>query len=130
VKVDGKPGPWIAGMTLDPSATSEAWCHQRGYVCFIQELHGKPIKKGESFGAAYVVGYFDDVAEMKKTYDKFRGMTGIEIEGNRFKLVKGGQAEGPAHFDGTAGAIAERKALEAIDELDRPERPPFAIPKQ
>src|SRR5262249_27262885 len=32
VKVDGKPGPWLAGMTLDPAAVSEAWCHQRGYV--------------------------------------------------------------------------------------------------
>lgn len=33
VKVNGKPGPWLAGMTLDPSAPCEAWCHQRGYVC-------------------------------------------------------------------------------------------------
>ena len=62
VKEDGKPGPWLAGMTLDPAATSEAWCHQRGYVCFIQELHKRKVKAGETFGAAYVVGWFDDVA--------------------------------------------------------------------
>src|ERR671937_40801 len=61
---DGKPGPWLAGMTLDPAQVSEAWCHQRGYVCFIEELHGKRVKAGESFGAAYVVGWFGDVAEM------------------------------------------------------------------
>jgi hypothetical protein len=88
VKVDGKPGPWLAGMTLDPAAVSEAWCHQRGYVCFIEELHGKAIKAGESFGAAYIVGYFDDIPSMQKTYDRYRGVTGIEIENNTFRLVK------------------------------------------
>ena len=56
MKVDGKPGPWLAGMTLDPADVVEAWCHQRGYVCFIEELHGKAVKAGETFGAAYVVG--------------------------------------------------------------------------
>src|SRR5207248_11164779 len=79
VKVDGKPGPWLAGMTLDPSATSEAWCHQRGYICFIEELHRKKVKAGESFGAAYVVGWFDDIKEMEKVYDKYKGATTIEV---------------------------------------------------
>ena len=80
VKLDGKAGPWLAGMTLDPGAVSEAWCHQRGYVCFIQELHGRKIKAGESFGAAYVVGWFDDVKDMEKTYDRFKGAKGIAIK--------------------------------------------------
>jgi hypothetical protein len=35
VKLAGKAGPWLAGMTLDPAAVSEAWCHQRGYICFM-----------------------------------------------------------------------------------------------
>jgi hypothetical protein len=39
VKVGGKPGPWLAGMTLDPAAVSEAWCHQRGYVCLLIFLY-------------------------------------------------------------------------------------------
>src|SRR3989440_506822 len=26
----GREGPWLAGMTLDPSAAYAAWCHQRG----------------------------------------------------------------------------------------------------
>jgi hypothetical protein len=86
VKVDGKPGPWLAGMTLDPEEVSEAWCHQRGYVCFIEELHRKKVKAGESFGAAYVVGWFDDVAEMEKVYDRYKGKRAIVIEGEKFRL--------------------------------------------
>src|SRR5260221_3237463 len=86
VKQDGKPGPWLAGMTLDPSATSEAWCHQRGYICFIEELHRKKVKAGESFGAAYVVGWFDDIKEMEKVYDKHKGATTIEVTKDGFRL--------------------------------------------
>jgi len=88
VKLDGKPGPWLAGMTLDPTAVCEAWCHQRGYVCFIQELHRKKVKAGETFGAAYVVGYFDDLAEMEKIYDKHKGVKGIAIKDGLFQLEK------------------------------------------
>jgi hypothetical protein len=86
VKRDGKAGPWLAGMTLDPAAVSEAWCHQRGYVCFIEELHMRPVKAGQSFGAAYVVGWFDDKAEMVAVYDKYKGKTRIAIEGDKFEL--------------------------------------------
>ena len=86
VKVAGKPGPWLAGMTLDPSAVSEAWCHERGYVCFIQELHGKKVKAGETFGAAYVVGWFDDVEEMEKTYDRYKGARKLVVKDGKFEL--------------------------------------------
>jgi hypothetical protein len=79
VKLDGKPGPWLAGLTLDPAATSEAWCHQRGYICFIEELHQRKVKAGETFGAAYVVGWFDDVAAMNKVYDKYKGAKTVDI---------------------------------------------------
>ncbi len=72
LKLSGQPGPWLAGMTLDPEAVSEVWCHQRGYVCFIQELHGRKVKAGESFGASYIVGFFDDIPAMEKTYDQYR----------------------------------------------------------
>ena len=88
VKHDGKPGPWLAGMTLDPAAVSEAWCHQRGYVCFIEELHARPTKAGESFGAAYVVGWFDDKSEMARVYDKYKGTTRIVLQDNSFELKK------------------------------------------
>lgn len=80
VKIEGRSGPWLAGMTLQPQVVSEAWCHQRGYVCFIQEIGGGEIQTGESFGAAYVIGWFDDVAEMEAVYDRFKGAGGIELK--------------------------------------------------
>jgi hypothetical protein len=86
VKRNGKPGPWLTGMTLDPSEVSEAWCHQRGYVCFIEELHRRKVKAGESFGAAYVVGWFDDIKEMEKVYDRHRGARSIEVSKTSFRL--------------------------------------------
>lgn len=85
-KVDGKPGPWLAGLTLDPAATSEAWCHQRGYICFIQELHQRKVKAGETFGAAHIVGWFDDVAAMEKTYDKFKGTKSVDVTEGKIEL--------------------------------------------
>ncbi|HZL37364.1 MAG TPA: hypothetical protein VFC78_18745 [Tepidisphaeraceae bacterium] len=88
VKLNGKPGPWLAGMTLDGSEVSQAWCHQRGYVCFIEELHGRRVKAGESFGGAYVVGWFDDIPSMHKVYDQYAGMKRILVEGKRFRLTK------------------------------------------
>jgi hypothetical protein len=86
VKVDGKPGPWLAGMTLDPAEVSEAWCHQRGYVSFIEELHRGKVKAGERFGAAYIVGWFESVEEMEKVYDKYKGKKGITIKDGKYAV--------------------------------------------
>jgi hypothetical protein len=86
VKLNDKPGPWLAGMTLDPAAVSEAWCHQRGYICFIQELHRRDVKAGESFGAAYVVGWFDDVKEMERVYDSYKGKSKLVMGKDSFHL--------------------------------------------
>jgi hypothetical protein len=86
VKQDGKPGPWLAGMTLDPAAVCEAWCHQRGYVCFIEEIHRRKVKAGDSLGAAYVVGWFDSIPEMETVYDKYKGKTGITVTKEGFEL--------------------------------------------
>ena len=83
---DGKPGPWLAGMTLDPAAVSEAWCHQRGYVCMIQENHRRGVKAGETFGAAYVIGWFDSRAEMETTYDQYKGKKRLVVESGRWRL--------------------------------------------
>jgi hypothetical protein len=82
----GNPGPWLAGMTLDPNIVSEAWCHQRGYVCMIEEFGGRPIKAGESFSAAFIVGYFDSVEEMNKVYDQCAGHSGLEVSENGWSL--------------------------------------------
>jgi hypothetical protein len=86
VKRDGRPGPWLAGMTLDPAAVSEAWCHQRGYVCFIEELHGRPVKAGESFGAAYIVGWFDNISDMERAYDRYKGKRKLNARPGAFTL--------------------------------------------
>lgn len=86
VKLRGKPGPWLAGMTLEPAAVSEAWCHQRGYICMIEEVHRRDVKAGESFGAAYVVGWFDDVKEMERVYDAHKGKSKIVLKKDSFKL--------------------------------------------
>ena len=62
-------------MTLDPSLVYEAWCHQRGYICFIQELFGKSVKGGETIWVdgpltrAVRCGgicYLDEVVEARK----------------------------------------------------------------
>lgn len=84
----GGDGPWLAGMTLDPAVVSEAWCHQRGYVCLIQEVGGRPIRAGETFGAAYVVGYFDSIAEMERVYDRYAGHSGLAVRDGTWSLLK------------------------------------------
>ena len=84
----GAAGPWLAGMTLNPSDTSEAWCHERSYVCFIHEFGERPIKAGESFSAAFIIGYFDSIEEMEKVYDTYRNHSGLQVQASGWKLVK------------------------------------------
>lgn len=84
----GHAGPWLAGMTLRASVVYEAWCHERGYVCMIEEIGGRPIQPGQSFGAAYIVGFFDSIAEMERVYDRYAGSTGLEVDERGWKLVK------------------------------------------
>jgi hypothetical protein len=84
----GKPGPWLAGMTLDPGAVSEAWCHQRGYVCMIEEFGGRPIKAGGSFSAAFIVGFFDSIEEMNTVYDQYAGSKRLVVDRAGWRLVK------------------------------------------
>ncbi len=78
---------WLTGMTLDPAIPCEAWCHQRDYVCFIQENHGRSVTKGETFGAAYIIGYFDSIDEMNRVYDDYRGVKYIGVDSGRFTLL-------------------------------------------
>jgi hypothetical protein len=85
----GKLGPWLAGMTLNPADVYEAWCHQRGYVCMIEEIGGRPIQPGESFGAAFIVGFFNSIDEMHDVYDRFGGHSGLAIaeDGSGWELT-------------------------------------------
>jgi hypothetical protein len=76
-----EPGPWLAGMTLNPDDVYHAWCHERGYVCMIEELGGRPTKPGDTYGACYLVGSFDDIEEMNRAYDRYRGYSGLALDG-------------------------------------------------
>lgn len=85
----GIDGPWLAGMTLEPSVVYEAWCSQRpgGIIVMIEEVYGKPIRAGQSFSAAHLVGYFDSIDQMHATYQEYRGHTGIAIEDTGWRLI-------------------------------------------
>jgi hypothetical protein len=89
-KETGQDGPWLAGMTLEPSVVYEAWCSQRpgGIIVMIQEMHGRPVKAGESFSAAYVVGYFDSIQEMHEVYEQYRGHTVLTADRSGWRLEK------------------------------------------
>jgi hypothetical protein len=84
----GRPGPWLAGMTLDPSVVSEAWCHQRDYVCMIEEFGGRRMRPGESFSAAFIVGFFDSIPEMERVYDKYAGANGLNADERGWRLTQ------------------------------------------
>ena len=47
-----------------------------------------PVAAGESFQAAYIIGYFDSIEDMQKTYDKYKGATAIEVTKEVWKLIK------------------------------------------
>ena len=86
----GEEGPWLAGLTLEPSAVYEAWCSQRpsDIIVMILEIHGRPVKAGESFSAAHIVGYFDTVDDMHGVYDRHRGHTALEADASGWRLVR------------------------------------------
>lgn len=84
----GAAGPWLAGMTLEPGVVSEGWCHQRGYVCMIQEVGGRPVRAGDRFGAAYVIGFFDSIEEMNRVYDRYAGHTGLAVDAHGWRLTR------------------------------------------
>jgi hypothetical protein len=91
----GRDGPWLAGMTLDPSVVSEAWCHERDYVCMIQEFGGKPIRPGQTFSAAFIVGYFDSIPEMERVYDQYAGANALIADEKGWRLTAQPQPNGP-----------------------------------
>lgn len=80
-------GAWLAGMALEPSTAYESWCHQRGYVCFIHEIGGRPIRAGESFNAVHLIGYFEDIPEMEAVYDDHKGATALRVNPDGWSLV-------------------------------------------
>ncbi len=89
-KKTGKDGPWLAGLTLEPSVVYEAWCSERpgNIIVMIEEIHGRPTKAGDSFSAAHIVGYFDSIEDMHKVYDRYKGHTALTADASGWRLVK------------------------------------------
>ena len=79
IKVNGKPGPWLASMTLDPAMIWQGWCHRRGYICLIGFLGGIDVMPGDSFSNVNLVGYFDSIDEMNQIYDRYKCSKPIAI---------------------------------------------------
>tara|TARA_B100000029_G_scaffold426186_1_gene434953 strand:- start:6731 stop:6880 length:150 start_codon:yes stop_codon:yes gene_type:complete len=48
----------------------------------IHECGGRPIKAGEHFQAAFVVGFFDSIA------DRYSGHTGLKVDKSGWKLAR------------------------------------------
>jgi hypothetical protein len=57
----------------------------------IEELGGHPTRPDDTIGACYLIGWFDDLDSMHRTYDRFRGWSGLTLEGT---------AEQPAGYKG------------------------------
>jgi hypothetical protein len=89
-KARGKEGPWLAGLTLEPSVVYEAWASQRpgNIIVMIEEIHGRPTKAGDTFSAAHIVGYFDTIDEMHALYAQHKGHTALAANEQGWKLVK------------------------------------------
>lgn len=84
----GGAGPWLGGLTLDPSVVYEAWCSQRpgDIIVMILEIHGLPVKAGDTFSAAHIVGYFDSIEEMHAVYDRYRGHRKLAVDASGWTL--------------------------------------------
>lgn len=54
----------------------------------IEEIHGKPVKAGQSFSAAHIVGYFDTIESMHAVYDRHRGHTALSVDATGWRLSK------------------------------------------
>jgi hypothetical protein len=89
-KETGQDGPWLAGLTLAPAVVYEAWCSQRpgGIIVMIEEMHGKPVKAGESFSAAHIVGFFDSIEAMHEVYERHKGHTALVADPSGWRLEK------------------------------------------
>ncbi len=73
-----------------PTDTYEAWCAQwpSNFLIIVEKIHGRPVKAGESFSAAHIVGYFESIDEMHKVYDRYKGHTALSADASGWRLVK------------------------------------------
>lgn len=81
-------GVWLGGMALDPSVVYESWCHQRSYVCMIHEIGGWPVHAGERLEAVHLLGFFEDVAEMERVFDRHKAVRAVRVERGDWQLIR------------------------------------------
>ena len=63
--------------------------HDRRYDdAVLHELGRFPVKSGESFSAAHLVGYFDTIEAMHEAYDRYKGHTALEADASGWRLVR------------------------------------------
>jgi hypothetical protein len=86
LRTDTPPSAADAPERLSPSARECAPLMYWVTVCFIEELHRRHVQAGESSGAAYVVGWFDDVPAMERVYDRYKGARSVVIADGKFRL--------------------------------------------
>jgi hypothetical protein len=53
----------------------------------IEEFGGRPIRAGESFSAAFIVGFFDSIEEMNRVCDSLSGHTGLDVTKQDWRLT-------------------------------------------
>ena len=46
------------------------------------------MKAGESFSAAYIVGWFDTIEDMHKVNDRYKGHTALSVDAAGWRLVR------------------------------------------
>jgi hypothetical protein len=54
----------------------------------IQEFGGRPVRPGDRFSAAFIVGFFDSIEEAERVYDQHAGHTGLEANSSGWRLLK------------------------------------------
>ena len=54
----------------------------------IEEFGGRAIKAGESFSAAFIVGFFDSIEEMHRVYDQYKGFSGLVVDDQGWRLTR------------------------------------------
>ena len=54
----------------------------------ILEIHGRPVKAGQTFSATHLVGYFDTIDQMHSTYDRYKGHTALTADRSGWRLHK------------------------------------------
>ncbi len=68
----------------------EAWRSQRpgGIIVMIEEIHGKPVKAGESFNVTHIVSFYDTIDDMHRVYDRYKSHTALSADSSGWRLLK------------------------------------------